>query len=190
MSEADRARWDSKYAGRTSEAAPACEVLSAHHYLLPPSGAALDLACGLGGNARLLAAHGLETLAWDIAPNAIDALNTLHLPRLHAEVRDVCVAPPPPDSFDVIVVSRFLDRALCPAIAAALRPDGLLFYQTFVREAVNDHGPRNPAYRLAPGELLALFADLRPLHYSDLGTTGDTTKGIRDQAWLVATRRT
>lgn len=33
--------------------------------------------------------------------------------------------------FDVIVVSRFLDRTLGDAIIEVLKPDGLLFYQTF-----------------------------------------------------------
>ena len=43
----------------------------------------------------------------------------------------------------------------------ALKPQGLLFYQTFTHERVTDQGPSNPSYRLAPNELLELFA---PLH--------------------------
>ena len=50
---------------------------------------------------------------------------------LHAEGRDVVAAPPAPTSFDVIVVSRFLERALAPALIQALRPAGLLLYQQF-----------------------------------------------------------
>ncbi len=38
-----------------------------------------------------------------------------------------------PESFDVIVVSHLLDRTLAPALVAALRPGGLLYYQTSVR---------------------------------------------------------
>jgi 2-polyprenyl-3-methyl-5-hydroxy-6-metoxy-1,4-benzoquinol methylase len=42
------------------------------------------------------------------------------------------------NGFDVIVISRFLDRTLCNAIMAALKPEGLLFYQTFIRAAKAD----------------------------------------------------
>lgn len=97
-------------------------------------------------------------------------------------------APPTPDSFDVIVVSRFLERALCPAIAAALRPGGLLFYQTFVRDDVGAHGPANPAYRLERNELLRLFPQLTLRLYREEGRVGDVTRGVRDEAWLIAQR--
>ena len=78
-----------------------------------------------------------------------------------AEVRDVSLQPPAPASFDVIVVSRFLDRQLCPAIAAALKPDGVLFYQTFV------YGLSNPDFMLAQNELLSLFCQLQVLEYHE-----------------------
>jgi hypothetical protein len=77
---------------------------------------------------------------------------------------------------------------LFPALAAALRPGGLLFYQTWTREAVTGRGPANPAYRLEPGELLRAFAGLRVLAYREEGRVGDVARGVRDQAWLVAMR--
>ena len=36
----------------------------------------------------------------------------------------------------------------------ALRPRGVLYYQTFVRAKVAEIGPSNPDYLLEPGELL------------------------------------
>ena len=66
--------------------------------------------------------------------------------KIASQARDIIARPPPPSSFDVIVVSHFLDRRLAPAIAWALRPGGLLFYQTFAREAVTDQGPSNPEF--------------------------------------------
>ncbi len=69
----DRVKWDTRYreAHRVPETAL---VLSEFQHLLPTSGRALDLACGLGGNALLLAAHGLETHAWDISPVGVERL--------------------------------------------------------------------------------------------------------------------
>ena len=44
----------------------AAKVLTENHYLLPSTGVALDLACGLGANALYLAQQGLAVTAWDI----------------------------------------------------------------------------------------------------------------------------
>ena len=108
---------------------------------------------------------------------------------LTAQQRDVTADPPEPSSFDIIVVSRFLDRALAPAICAALREQGLLFYQTFIREQVSGFGPRNPAYRLQDNELLNLFRSLHLIYYHEEGSVGDTDQGFRNEAMLVAQKR-
>jgi len=184
-----REHWDARYREADAAAASPTEVLLRHRHLLPRAGEALEIACGLGANARLLARHGLCTEAWDVSAQAIDKLAALAahegLP-LVARVRDVLKAPPAPGTFDVIVVTRFLDRALFPSLIAALRPGGLVFYQTFTREAVSDAGPGNPDFRLKPNELLRAFAPLRLLAYREEGRVGDTSAGWRDEAMLVA----
>ena len=184
----DQAKWDARYRGSDKNPEPAL-VLSEFQHLLPASGAALDLACGLGGNALLLATHGLATYAWDISPVAIDRLKQEAASRglaLETEVRDVVAAPPEPVSFDVIVVSRFLERDLVSPLIEALRPGGLIYYQTFTADRVHDRGPHNPHYRLAHNELLALFASLRLIVYREEGLAGNLSKGLRGEAMLVA----
>ena len=120
---------------------------------------------------------------------AIERLTALAKARglpVEAAVRDVIAEPPPPGSFELILVAHFLDRGLAPAIAAALRPGGVLFYQTFSREMVSACGPSDSTYRLAPNELLGLFPGLIVRAYRDEGRLGDTTRGTRDLALLVA----
>ena len=184
-------KWDQRYRNAASGEPEAATVLRTNAHLLPTTGEALDLACGLGGNALLLARHGLSTQAWDISAEAIAQLaaraTRLGLP-LHADRRDVMATPPAADSLDVIVVSRFLERALCPALVAALRPGGLLFYQTFTREKARPGGPSNPAFLLAENELLSLFAGLRLHVYREEGALGDAEQGLRNEALLVASR--
>ena len=142
---------------------------------------ALDLACGRAGNAHLLAQTGFCVSAWDISDAVIDHIKQRQPAIIdHALVRDVSQQPPEPDSFDVIVVSRFLDRSICPAIARALKPGGVLFYQTFV------HGLSNPDYLLAPNELLTLFSDLDTLDYHEAAKD----EHGKAEAWLVARRST
>lgn len=181
--------WNTRYSEHTSTLRVA-PVLADYQHLLPRLGQALDLACGLGGNALCLAAHGLDTWAWDVSDVAVARVQNLAQQRgltLHAEVRDVVAAPPTPASFDVIVVSRFLERALAPALMDALRPAGLLLYQTFTTVTVGEaYGPRNPAYRLAPQELLTLFRGLHVVVYREEGDIGDSTQGLRNEALLIA----
>lgn len=179
-------KWDDRYAASDEAPAPSA-VLVDNAHLLPARGDALDLACGLGGNALWLARRGLHTSAWDLSPRAIERLQrrATGLP-LDARVRDVIAAPPEPGRFDVIVVGRFLERGLCPAIARALRPGGLLFYETFTRDRVDERGPRNPAYLLAENELLRLFGGLIVRVYREEGSVGDESQGLRNLCRLVA----
>ena len=182
-------KWDVRYRQAGPESPAPARVLSENRHLLPVQGQALDLACGLGANALLLAEHGLETAAWDISSVAIARLKTMAEHRgamLQAQVRDVVARPPPADSFHVIVVTRFLEKALAPALRAALRPGGLLFYQTFTRIRVDQQGPRNPAFLLADNELLQLFQSLKVRVYREEGRLGDCRLGFRNEAMLVA----
>ena len=164
-----RAKWNARYgAGGDAVPAPAA-VLSRHERLLPPAADgngsprdALDLACGRAGNGERLASLGFRTVAWDVSDAVVRALRERPGSALaEAVVRDVVAVPPAPGSFDVIVVARFLERALCPAIAAALRPGGRLLYQTFTA------GLRNPDFLLGPNELPALFPGLDVLAYRE-----------------------
>ncbi|MES9929939.1 MAG: methyltransferase domain-containing protein, partial [Candidatus Thiodiazotropha sp. 6PDIVS] len=151
---------------------------------------ALDLACGLGGNAMHLAALGLDVVAWDLSPIAIQRLQQLaqekSLQNLKAKVRDVERHPPSANQFDVIVVSYFLERSLTAALINALKPGGLIYYQTFIRDAVSSEGPKNSNFRLADQELLRLFNKLKIRLYREEGRLGDPTRGTRDVAMLVA----
>jgi SAM-dependent methyltransferase len=189
MNEAIRQRWDQRYAETITEQRPV-QVLTDYLHLLPASGQVLDLACGLGVNALLLAPRGLTTWAWDISPVAIARLDQAARAAglvIHTEVRDVTLQPPAAERFDVIVVSRFLERSLSPLLQAALRPGGLLFYQTFTKiRTAAASGPSNSAFLLDDNELLHLFAPLKVRVYREEGLIGDTRRGFRNEAMLVA----
>ena len=188
----DAEKWNRIYADPDRGGVEPARVLADFIHLLPAEGRALDLACGRGGNALLLARHGLKTFAWDISDAAISRLmDTAGLDRIeiHGEVRDAVARPPEPAAFDVIVVSRFLDRGLIPRLIEALRPGGLVFYQTFIKEKTVDSGPKNPAYLLGCNELLELFRPLRILLYREEGKTGNPAKGFRNEAMLIARKQ-
>ena len=186
----DTDKWDARYR-QAREPSPS-QVLVDNRHLLPAGGTALDVACGLGANALVLAEHGLTVHAWDSSSVAIDKLTVraqTHGVSVEVVVRDVITHPPGPESFDVIVVTHFLERSLASQLMRALRADGLLFYQTFTRTRVSDVGPSNPDYRLAEGELLVMFSALQVLVYREEGKVGDISRGFRDEAMMVARKR-
>jgi hypothetical protein len=105
---------------------------------------------------------------------------------VHTLQTDVEKQPPPPNSFDVIVVSQFLYRPICTALIAALKPAGLLYYQTFNNKRVTGGGPSNANYLLGCNELLSLFTPLTIRAYREEGRSGDCQQGLRDMSYLVA----
>ena len=136
-----------------------------HAHVLPRTGDALDVASGSGRNAFWLAARGFTTLAVDRSPGSVAEIRATaaqrHLP-IHAEVVDLEIegASLPGSAFDVVVVVHYLHRALFPALKNALRPSGLLVYETFTRAQAQRGRPTNPDFLLEPGELKTLVAPL------------------------------
>ncbi|NOR71357.1 MAG: methyltransferase domain-containing protein [Methylomarinum sp.] len=180
------AKWDGIYQN-TGYSIPA-DVLVENSFLLPSSGRALDLACGLGANALFLAEQGLSVHAWDISLVALDKLQKNATQKgLEVATKQVFIeiSTLPKSSFDVIVLSRFLDRSLCNAIMECLKPDGLLFYQTYVREKIASNGPKNPDFLLARNELLTLFKSLKVVAYRENSLIGDLECGERNEALFV-----
>lgn len=181
-------KWDQRYLSATDNFPQPASVLKEYSHLIPPHGIALDIACGLGGNALFLAKTGLSVHAWDISNVAIEKLKTHALSKqqqIMTQVRDVIAQPPAKECFDIIVVSYFLDRSLAKSIHDALRPNGLLFYQTFTRNKATEAGPKNPDFLLSENELLKLFGELHLLAYREEGVDGNIKQGFRNEALFV-----
>jgi len=187
-------KWNKRYqcASADARSLEPAQILSEYGYLLPDTGAALDLACGLGGNALYMARRQLRVDAWDLSDVAIGRLiqqaESENL-AITAQVRDVLQYPPSADTYDVIVVSRFLERTIIPSLIQSLKPAGLVFYQTFSKNKDTNAGPNNPAFLLDENELLRLFSGLTILVYHEEGQVGDCREGLRNEAALVAQKR-
>lgn len=137
---------------------------------LAKAGEALDLACGSGRHTRLLAARGMQVLALDRNAELLDALAG---PKVATLVHDLeaedAVWPFEPGRFALIVVTNYLHRPLFPHLAASLRPDGILVYETFAQGNQIYGKPSNPDFLLAPEELLGLAREggLQVLAFED-----------------------
>ena len=180
-------KWDQIYQPETMASEPA-SVLVENRFLLPKTGRALDLACGLGANALLLAQQGLTTEGWDISAVAIHKLQRqadAHALPIKTFALEIASYSFTPASFDIIVVSRFLDRSICNAIMESLKPNGLLFYQTYTQQKVSEQGPKNPRFLLAENELLHLFSALKVVYYRDNAGLGAIQQGLRNEAQFI-----
>jgi len=164
------------------EAGPASWLVE-NASLLPRGGDVLDVACGSGRHSLLLAAAGYTVRAVDADAGRVDRLAAiaarLGLP-VRAEVLDLeqgSVALGR-EAFDLVLVIHYLHRPLFPAILEALRPGGLLFYETFTVDQSQRGHPRNPAFLLEHGELETLARGLEIVARRDGEFEGRCVAGI------------
>jgi SAM-dependent methyltransferase len=186
-------KWDAAYKDADFSNARIAHVLEAHDYLLPELTQlpvdALDLACGRAGNAQFLANKNFKVDAVDASSVLIEGLKSYVVENeltINCVLRDIENDGLPTKKYDVIVVSYFLNRELFPSIIGALKPGGLLFYQTWSQLSIDDSGPKNPAFRLKSAELLRLCSSLQTIYYREDGLQGDLGRGIRNEAMLIA----
>jgi SAM-dependent methyltransferase len=171
---APREKWNRRYEEPGFSPFPdtPAEWLVENRALLGDGGLALDVACGDGRNSRYLAAElGFSVVAVDVSDVAVEALTEAARERglaVEARVVDLEAEPLPRGEYDVIVNLNFLQRDLFPALAAGLRPGGLLVFETFSEADVGELGKRfDPRFVLAPNELLHAFPGLRVRHYRE-----------------------
>lgn len=137
--------------------------------LFHPGGRVLDVASGRGRHARWLAAQGHPVDAVDRDAEALASLAQVPgVTTLCADIENRSW-PCPKDAYHGVVVANYLHRPLFPHLVEALAPGGVLIYETFAAGNERYGRPSNPAFLLAPGELLeAVRGRLRVVAYEDV----------------------
>jgi SAM-dependent methyltransferase len=149
-------------------AAPSPFVLQ--HLATAPPGPVLDVACGAGRHALSVARTGRVLDAIDRSwERCAEVARRARAERL--SVRPVCAdleeLPLPAARYALVVNTLYLDRALVPRLVDALAPGGVLLFETFLEAQLATGHPRNPAFVLAPGELLRLTRGLQVIAYAE-----------------------
>ena len=70
-------------------------------------------------------------------------------------------------TFQGVIVTNYLWRALVPQIVGSVAPGGALIYETFAAGNETVGKPSRPDFLLQPGELLQACRDLRVVAYED-----------------------
>jgi 2-polyprenyl-3-methyl-5-hydroxy-6-metoxy-1,4-benzoquinol methylase len=128
----------------------------------------------VGCHAIWLAQRGWRVRLMDISEVGVkqgeqNAKQTGTASSITAEIRDLNSEQDlGRDQYDLVVVFFFLQSELFPALAAAIKPRGLLIYKTYTTEQPRfSGGPSHPMFLLQPNELLHAFPSLRVLHYHE-----------------------
>ncbi len=174
----DRERWQGRHAARPPRAAPSDFVraqVTQRARSTAHRGRALDVACGSGRHAALLAEAGFQTVAVDLAALACRRVAD-EVPRVRAVVADAAMLPFRARAFDLVVQTLFLDRSLFPTLLRLLAPGGLLLAETFLLAQHEATGHPRREFCLAPGELRALVTQ-----------TDEAVQVIAERAGPVAT---
>ena len=146
-----------------------------------PAGPVLDLACGGGRHSALFARLGHTVLAVDRNEEALQQLHALGVANIEtaqvdlelplAQARALANWPLQAGRWAGIVVTNYLHRPLFADLFGSLAEGGVLIYETFALGNEQHGKPSNPAFLLAPAELLSLTAaagsGLHVLAYED-----------------------
>jgi tellurite methyltransferase len=171
MNNEHRANWEERH----REAMPGDPEPSVIEMLpLLARGTALDVAAGTGRNALALAHADWRVVAADFSLTGMRKLAEIarreHL-AISPMVADLEESFPfRPNSFEVILNVSYLDRALVTMLKGALRPQGMLLFDTFLVDEADEAGHghlRDHRFTLEHYELRALLADLELVRYRE-----------------------
>ena len=133
---------------------------------------ALDVAMGRGRHVAALADAGFDVFGVDVRREAVaDAVRQARSrgAPLSAWVADLTRVGLPRDRFELVLVTRYLQRDLFAGIRAAVVHGGFVVYETFTeRKRELGRHPRSAEHLLKPGELRASFADFDLLFYEEV----------------------
>jgi SAM-dependent methyltransferase len=167
MPQADAERWNKRYNNPSyrhfDEPRP---FLVQHRHLLSPGGLAVDLACGMGGNAGLLIECGYRVIGVDISLVGLRKARR-RLPGLMPVLADLVDFSLPAGRFDLVCCFYYLERSLWPAMKAALKPGGLLIIESLTWEMRSLKPEIDPAFVLSPGELRRMADGMDLLVYRE-----------------------
>ena len=141
-------------------------------YRVRPAPTAIDLAMGRGRHAQLLARAGFRTFGVDVKLDAVkEAAARARADSLTVRgwCADLTKTPLPGGFFDVVLVTRYLQRDLFPAIRQMVKAEGVVLYETFtVNQRQLGFGPTSPDHLLHPGELRQFFEGFDVMFYEEV----------------------
>jgi SAM-dependent methyltransferase len=133
---------------------------------------ALDVAMGRGRHAGILAAAGFRVFGVDVKFEVVrDAVTRTAAAgtTVRAWCADLTTTPLPRERFELLLVTRYLQRDLFRQLAHVLTPRGVVIYETFTEaQRALGRGPTSADHLLQPGELRDAFKDFEVIFYEEV----------------------
>ena len=149
-------------------------------------GYALDIACGQGRNTHFLADNGFEVDALDLSDYALSQIrDDAKIHKLEVDLDEYNLEK---NKYDLVININYLNRRFFHQIKEALKPNGVVIFETFIIAHGDFENPQNPEYLLRSNELLHAFIGLEVIYYEermDVNLRGEKTR----VASLVARKR-
>jgi hypothetical protein len=137
-----------------------------------PRGRALDAAMGRGRHALPLARAGFTVFGVDRDADAVRRTVSDAAAEgltIRGWCADLMRHPLPAAYFNLVVVTRYLQRDLFPALRNAVTGGGTVIYETFtVSQRALGRGPTSPDHLLEAGELRRAFDGFEIAFYEEV----------------------
>jgi len=152
----------------------------------------LDLACGSGRNGLYLIENIIPVTFADVSVEALEqvkqSLNCLSAEKnplaqyWQKDFEQAGTKPLQDKCFAAVMVFRYLHRPLFEQIKTAIKPGGMIIYETFTEQQAQFGRPKNPDFLLKADELLEQFSDWKILHSFEgivnTGVNGDVKQAV------------
>jgi len=169
----DRARWNFRYRDGRGPRRPNVRLRALRSLLAP--GRILDLAGGVGANARLFP-ESLVVVA-DISEAALSEARAPHIARVQVDARCLPFAP---EAFDSVLCTYYYEPRV--SFAQWLRPGGTVFFETFTEADRRNRPDFNPAYLYDPEHGAPMFSRMTIIY------AAGNNDGERQYTTIIARR--
>ncbi|MCC7201076.1 MAG: class I SAM-dependent methyltransferase [Nitrospirae bacterium] len=137
-------------------------------------GRALDVAMGKGRNALFLASHGFKVTGLEKDKESIDVCRAsardtgLNIEIRETDLEDMASYKIENSSYDLVICFCYMQRNLIPLMKEALKPGGIIIYETFlIDEHLTTGHPKRREFCFEHNELLHNFRDFRIMYYRE-----------------------
>lgn len=171
----DKERWNKRYQEKPFR--DYVEPVVQKYAKMANVGNALDIACGQGRNTHFLEELGFHVDAVDFSDYALSKVKeSEQINKIDTDLDQYILQK---NKYDLVVNINYLNRKFFHQIKEALKPDGLVIFETFIIAHGDFDNPQNPEYLLRKNELLHAFLSLDIIYYEekeDVNLRGEKTR--------------